>query len=932
MYNQFFFSNFVSLIDLSMKIYRYIFAGILCLTCLTIFCQGKLDPVTGTFVRGSVVMPAADEELHVSSTMLRAPFIPDYGELPGACPEVNIPALYISGHTLPRINADCPGRPVSIQPFFSVSGGQPTSYRVEAIAYNPPTPDQSQLSTIDQDDRWAIVQQLPFGFCFYENTYTQVAICANGILSFNASQVSGQNAGWRTELLPPIPSPDYDQRGGDTGYDDPGVVAGNGYNWLNAIYGVFEDVDPSRGGTISYGVIGQAPCRMMIVKWDRVPLYNKDRMARLYESFSIVLYEGSNVIDVYVGRRNRDAEWNSGNGIIGIQNSDGTKGIAAPGRNNGDVWSTVINGTNTPEAWRFIPETQSQAQYTMKWFRGMGTSGEYLGQGDEYTFMPRLNAGMRDTVTVELVIKSCNGDIYDLQDTAEIVWPDIDELVTRRDTVWICHGESYTYRDSTYRDEGVYYAHGPNDECDDPSVLVLKKYPQYNTSFTAHICQGTQYEWDNELYDTPGPHERHYTSHDGCDSLATLNLIIDPVYNIEINHAICENDVYLWDGIEYKEKGDYTHYYRSVSGCDSTVTTHLTVNQTFNINLNLTICDNKTYHWLGETFTTPGHYTRTLQTGNGCDSVVTLNIALNPTHHTIERDTINFNETLTWRGRELTNGGEYHDSYQNRFGCDSVITMQLHRYEDFTWQYKAEDICADQKSLVTEMQVESGIIDSLSIVFDEHSAAVGFRDTALATTGRLMTLTIPVPRNLRAGYYSLRAQFFHRKHMISEQTLTITALYPASVLEQKWDDFVGVLTNKYNGNYDFTAFQWYKDGEQLYGETGSYIYQPLHYGSAYQCLLTDSEGLTLMTCPLIATEKAQISLYPTLLSAGEMMTVITESPSRVTVYNAIGQQVCVADITSGNNSVTAPRHRGTYIVDVRSLDGNHRRRFNLLVR
>ena len=61
-----------------------------------------------------------------------------------------------------------------------------------------------------------------------------------------------------------------------------------------------------------------------------------------------VLYETTNVIDIYIKDKPLCTGWNSGNAAVGIQNDAGTTAFVPPGRNTGQ-W------TATDEAWRFTP-------------------------------------------------------------------------------------------------------------------------------------------------------------------------------------------------------------------------------------------------------------------------------------------------------------------------------------------------------------------------------------------------------------------------------------------------------------------------------------------------------------------------------------------------------------------------------------------------
>ena len=55
----------------------------------------------------------------------------------------------------------------------------------------------------------------------------------------------------------------------------------------------------------------------------------------------------------------------------------------------------------------------------------------------------------------------------------------------------------------------------------------------------------------------------------------TLHLTIN--YSDEGEFSDQASDLYVWDGREYTESGDYTFVYQNVYGCDSTMTLHLTI-------------------------------------------------------------------------------------------------------------------------------------------------------------------------------------------------------------------------------------------------------------------------------------------------------------------------------------------------------------------
>jgi len=97
-------------------------------------------------------------------------------------------------------------------------------------------------------------------------------------------------------------------------------------------------------GTLNYGVYGTAPYRKFIVSFYNNSHFSCNAAAK--SSFQMILHETSNLIDVQVINKQICASWNGGKAVIGLINSSGTLGIAAPGRNTG-VW------TASNEGWRF---------------------------------------------------------------------------------------------------------------------------------------------------------------------------------------------------------------------------------------------------------------------------------------------------------------------------------------------------------------------------------------------------------------------------------------------------------------------------------------------------------------------------------------------------------------------------------------------------
>ena len=103
-----------------------------------------------------------------------------------------------------------------------------------------------------------------------------------------------------------------------------------------------------------------------------------------------------------------------------------------------------------------------------------------------------------------------------------------------------------------------------------------------------------------------------------------------------------------------------------------------------------TICSNETYHWRGREFNQTGIYTDTLQTvGCGCDSVLVLDLTVNPSYYVkdykdikrrdmplIYRDPNGVNEPIKF-GIDTTQSGVHLIPWQTALGCDSIVELHL---------------------------------------------------------------------------------------------------------------------------------------------------------------------------------------------------------------------------------------------------------------
>lgn len=181
---------------------------------------------------------------------------------------------------------------------------------------------------------------------------------------------------------------------------------------------------------------------------------------------------------------------------------------------------------------------------------------------------------------------------------------------------------------------------------DPHGVLVLEGTVSSNCNniitTSQDICQGDSVLFQGTYYDVTGSYRDSLLNVSGCDSVLILNLTVHSSYLINQNRSICQGDSILLEGSFQTTAGVYTDSLQTIFGCDSVVITNLAVNPTYLTSQNKSICQGESILLGGSYQTTAGVYTDFLQTNFGCDSTVTTTLTVNQSADA----TITFNDTL----------------------------------------------------------------------------------------------------------------------------------------------------------------------------------------------------------------------------------------------------------------------------------------------
>ncbi|HXH18468.1 MAG TPA: T9SS type A sorting domain-containing protein, partial [Chitinophagales bacterium] len=129
---------------------------------------------------------------------------------------------------------------------------------------------------------------------------------------------------------------------------------------------------------------------------------------------------------------------------------------------------------------------------------------------------------------------------------------------------------------------------------------------------------------------TSGTYTDMFTTPGGCDSIVTTQLYVLPQLNETVFPVICEGESYFAGGAMQAAAGNYVDTFTASGGCDSIVLTKLTVQPARHQTVNAAICAGDFYFAGGANQSTAGTYFDTLLTVNGCDSFLTTILTVNP--------------------------------------------------------------------------------------------------------------------------------------------------------------------------------------------------------------------------------------------------------------------------------------------------------------
>ncbi|WP_372948066.1 right-handed parallel beta-helix repeat-containing protein [Mariniphaga sp.] len=346
-------------------------------------------------------------------------------------------------------------------------------------------------------------------------------------------------------------------------------------------------------------------------------------------------------------------------------------------------------------------------------------NGDFTLQTGSQAINAGIDVGLKHDILGNSIAGNPDIGAYESQEKS-------DEAITKYTTedISICEGESYkTWTTTGQYEDTLTTASG----ADSIVTTNLTVNPVYDITETDEVCSGSSYTFPDGTTQSNMTsqvvHASNLTTVNGCDSIITTTVTVNPVYDITEKDEVCSGSSYTFpDGTTQSNITSqvvHASNLTTVNGCDSIITTTVTVNPAEYNTEDITIYEGESY----EGWTESGQYERTLVASTGCDSIVTTNLNVLQTIHTSEE--IEICEGESYEGWTIS--GEYELTLTASSGADSVVTTLLTVHPA---EYATEDITivegenymgwtesgVYERNLVSTQGCDSTVVTNLSVL------------------------------------------------------------------------------------------------------------------------------------------------------------------------------------------------------------------------
>lgn len=242
----------------------------------------------------------------------------------------------------------------------------------------------------------------------------------------------------------------------------------------------------------------------------------------------------------------------------------------------------------------------------------------------------------------------------------------------------ICLGDSFFAAGAWQTSTGIYFDTLLNSGgCDSVIQTNLTVSNQPNTLVNLSLCQGQSYFAGGANQTSNGTYFDTLTASTGCDSIIETSLVFNPAPQFNEVRTICTGDSAFLGGSWQNQPGVYTDTFSDSQGCDSVINTTLNIINQLTASRNLTICEGDSVFAGGAQQGTSGVFRDTFTSLGGCDSVLTTNLTVQPAAVNRSERGICVGDSAFLEGAWRFLPGTYYDTTISPGGCLQILETRL---------------------------------------------------------------------------------------------------------------------------------------------------------------------------------------------------------------------------------------------------------------
>ena len=207
----------------------------------------------------------------------------------------------------------------------------------------------------------------------------------------------------------------------------------------------------------------------------------------------------------------------------------------------------------------------------------------------------------------------------------------------------MCTGDSIYLENSYQTTSGTYYDTLQSSLGWDSILTInLNFYNSTSATISPIACDSYLSPSGNYIWTSSGTYFDTIPNANGCDSVITINLSVNNNTNSIISPTTCNSYISPSGNFTWTSSGTYLDTIPNSIACDSIITVNLIINNSTSATINQAACDSYISPSGNYTWINSGTYNDTIPNAVGCDSIITINLSIN----TVDTSVSQFGITL----------------------------------------------------------------------------------------------------------------------------------------------------------------------------------------------------------------------------------------------------------------------------------------------